>query len=303
MSDNPHAAWSDFWANQGGKGSDSGCLPAGYQAIDTAQQECWRAFAKTLPKSPRVLDLATGDGRVMRWIMSARRDAKLTGCDMADKVPSPPRGAKVRAGVQMEDLPFPDDRFHTVVSQFGFEYGDTENVAKEAARVMRDGGTMAILTHRQDGPILAHNLKRREQIRWAIDEKNLPEIALKSLQLRGRGIVTIPTAIQQAPEEGARLHGPQSAAWEIAEALRQTLAMSRHDHPSNVAQLIDTLVARARNELGRIASLEAACSTTADEDRFAATIEAAGFEPIKSEPVLEKGRAEHFADFRTYRLS
>lgn len=303
MNDTPHAAWSDFWANQTSKEAGGGCLPSGYQGIDAAQQEHWRSYAKTLPKSAQVLDLATGDGRVMRWIMSARRDAKVTGCDMADEIPPAPRGAKVRAGVQMEDLPFPDDRFHTVVSQFGFEYGDTENVAKEAARVMRDGGTMAILTHRQDGPILAHNLKRREQIRWAIEDRDLPSIARQSLQLRGRGIFTIPTAIHQAPADGARLFGARSAAWEIAEALRQTLAMSRHDHPSNVAQLIDTLVARARNELGRIASLEAACSTTADEDRFAATIEAAGFEPIKSEPVLEKGRAEHFADFRTYRLS
>ena len=296
-------SWNDFWANQGSKGTDSGCLPAGSQGIEAAQQECWCAFAKTLPRSPRVLDLATGDGRVMRWIMSARRDAKVTGCDMADEIPPAPRSAKVRAGVRMEDLPFPDDRFHAVVSQFGFEYGETEKVATEAARVMRDGGTMAILTHRLDGPILAHNLKRRDQIRWAIDEKNLPDIARKSLQLRGRGIFTIPTAIQQAPEEGARLHGPQSAAWEIAEALRQTLAMSRHDHPANVAQLIDTMVFHARNELGRIASLEAACATTADEDRFTAAIEAAGFEPTGIEPVLEKGRATRFADFRTYRLS
>ncbi|SMQ62164.1 Methyltransferase domain-containing protein [Altererythrobacter xiamenensis] len=295
-------SWNDFWAQS--KSSGQGCLPAaGYEQIDAAQKARWVDLAKQLPRNARVLDLATGNGLVMRWMLGERRDLKLTGVDLAPVLPPSPKGTKTRAGVPMEELPFPDDRFHAVVSQFGFEYGDTAKVAEEAARVLGKGGTLAILTHRQDGPILAHNLKRREQIRWAIDEKNLPDIARKSLQLRGRGIFTIPTAIQQAPEEGARLHGPQSAAWEIAEALRQTLAMSRHDHPANVARLIDTMVFHARNELGRIASLEAACATTADEERFTAAIEAAGFEPTGIEPVLEKGRATRFADFRTYRLS
>lgn len=300
MTNNPHAAWNEFWALNKGSGQDGGCLPAGYQGINNAQKAVWAHFAKSLPKNARVLDLATGDGRVMAWLMGARRDLKLNGCDMAEQLPNPPRGAKVKSGVRMEALPYPDGQFTCLTSQFGFEYGDTARVATEAARVLRDSGTLAILTHRQDGPILAHNLKRRAQIHWAIDEQGLPELAKRSLQLRSGGLAVVPQAISEAPAKGAAAHGPQSAAWEIAEAIRQSLAMGARDHPTNVARLIDTIVSRARNELGRIASLEAACMTTYDEAKFNAAIFEAGFEVSNNQPIVEAGQNQPFANFRTY---
>ena len=300
MANNPHAAWSEFWALNKGSGQDGGCLPSGYQGIHQAQQAGWSAYAKTLPKGARVLDLATGDGRVMAWLMAARRDLKVMGCDMAPQLPNPPRGAKVKAGVEMERLPYPDARFATLTSQFGFEYGDTAKVAAEAARVLKADGELAILTHRQDGPILAHNLKRREQIRWAIEEQDLPAIAKNSLQLRVGARAHVPPAIAHAPQQGAETHGAQSAAWEIAEAIRQTLAMGARDHPANVAALIDTIVSRAHNELGRIASLEAACATTADEAGFVGAIEAAGFETLERTPITEAPGGSAFADFRRF---
>lgn len=302
MNGNPHAAWNDFWADNQGSGNSGGCLPAGYRLIDAAQQQAWHSLARALPKSAQVLDLATGDGRVMRWLQAVRRDLKLTGADMADRLPAPPRGTKIKAGVRMEALPFPEARFHAATSQFGFEYGETAAVAKEAARVLRTGGTLAILTHRMDGPILAHNLKRRDQIRWAIEQQDLPAIAKRSLQLRQAGVAVIPQPIVQAPAEGARIYGPQSAAWEIAEAIKRSLVMGMRDHPANVAQLIDTIVSRARNELGRIASLEVACETTADEESFEASIAAAGFEAVARTALLEQGQSQAFADFRQYQL-
>lgn len=301
MTNNPHTAWNEFWALNKGSGQDGGCLPAGYQGIHNAQKAMWTQFAKSLPKNARVLDLATGDGRVIAWLMGARRDLKMSGCDMAEELPNPPRGAKVKAGVRMEALPYPDRQFACLTSQFGFEYGETALVAGEATRALREGGTLAILTHRQDGPILAHNLKRRAQIQWAIEEQGLPELAKRSLQLRSGGLAVVPLAISEAPAKGAAEHGAQSAAWEIAEAIRQSLAMGARDHPANVARLIDTIVSRARNELGRIASLEAACATTADEAQFDAAICEAGFEVVDNVPLVEAGKGQPFANFRTYR--
>ncbi|MEP2440379.1 MAG: methyltransferase domain-containing protein, partial [Marinomonas sp.] len=276
--------------------------------INGAQAKIWAEFAASLPKKARVLDMATGDGRVMGWLIGARRDLKVGGCDMAPQLPEPPRGTKAKPGVKMEALPYPSKQFFGVTSQFGFEYGETKQVAAEAARVLRDDGVLAILTHRQDGPILAHNVKRRAQIQWVLKEQGLPELAKRSLQLRlggiaGGGQIIIPQAISEAPAKGAAAHGPQSAAWEIAEAIRQSLVMGARDHPANVARLIDTIVSRAQNELGRINSLEAACANTADYAGFDAALTAAGFEQTAMEPVLEGGQSAPFADFRTYRLS
>lgn len=306
MVNTSHAAWNEFWALNKGSGQDGGCLPSGYQGINGAQAKIWTEFAAALPKKARVLDMATGDGRVMGWLLGARRDLKVGGCDMAPVLPEPPRGTKVKPGVKMEALPYPDRQFSCVTSQFGFEYGETQKVAKEAARVLRDDGILAILTHRQDGPILAHNVKRRAQIKWVIEEQGLPELAKRSLQLRmgvmNGGPAIIPQAISEAPAKGAAIHGPQSAAWEIAEAIRQSLVMGARDHPANVARLIDTIVSRANNELGRINSLEAACANTADDAAFDAALAHAGFEQTGMELVLESGQSAPFADFRTYRL-
>lgn len=291
-------AWGDFWA--AGAKSQAGCLPAGYRGIDAAQTQKWVEFAKSLPPKPRVLDLATGDGRVMRWILNARRDAKLTGTDLAPELPAPPKGTKTRAGVPMEKLPFHDGAFSAVTSQFGFEYGDTAKVSAEVGRVLHPDGQLAILTHRQDGPILAHNVERRKQLSWALDDQQLIELAKRSLSLRAAGLAAIPAKISRAPREGARLFGPNSAAWEIAEAVRQSLVLGQRDTEGNVARLLDSIADKAANELGRIASLEVACARTASTATFTGSIEAGGLSQLSIAPVVDANNAAPFADFRIF---
>ncbi len=301
MTSSHDAAWTDFWAQNQNAGQGGGCLPAKWQSIETAQRAMWDAFAKGLPKGASVIDVATGDGRVMGWLLAKRRDLKLTGVDMAPQLPEPPKGTKIRGGVSMEALPFPDGKFASATSQFGFEYGDLEKAAAELARVVKSGGKIGIMTHRIDGPILAHNLKRRAQIAWAIDEHELIETGKRSLSLRASGLQTMSPKLNEAPAAGARIFGQGSAAWEIAEAVRQSLVMGRRDDPRNVAKLLDTIADKARNEMGRISSLEAACQQTSDEDKFAAALQAGGLRQHSVEPVCEDGNTGPFADFRVLR--
>ncbi|MXP13416.1 methyltransferase domain-containing protein [Altererythrobacter confluentis] len=290
------AAWGDFWAAE--LKSTAGCLPSGYLGIDAAQAKKWLEFAKTLPAKSRLLDLATGDARVMRWILQARKDVKPTGIDRAPQLPIPPKGTKVRAGVSMEMLPFRDSAFSAVTSQFGFEYGDTSKISTEIARVLRPDGRVAILTHRQDGPILAHNLERLKQLSWVLDDQNLIELAKRSLSLRVAGISAIPAKISLAPEEGARLFGATSAAWEIAEAVRQSITLGQRDTVANVRQLLDQIAAKAANERGRIASLQIACARTADSDGFLREISDGGLTQLSIQPVAEAKSIPPFADWR-----
>lgn len=298
-----HGAWNAFWERQdrvGGKGS-GGCLPESWQSIDRTRSEVWKDFARTLPRSARVLDLATGDGLVMAHMLAARRDLKMTGIDRAEKLPPGPRGAKLKGGISMEDLPFPDARFAAITSQFGFEYGDVANVAREAARVLHRDGKLALMTHRLDGPIVAHNRKRREQITWAIEEQDLLRQAKNSLALRGAGIAAIPKSIIEAPEKGAALHGQQSAAWEIAEAIRRTLHLGRRDTPAEVAKVIEEIGAQARNELGRIASLELAAEAASDTEAFLGALSNAGLECVAHRELVDSVSPQPFADFRIFK--
>ena len=293
-------AWGDFWSrNKGGSGDSGGCLPARWAGIEDVQKGAWQRFAADLPKNARVLDLATGDGRVMRWLLHERRDLKLIGSDLAPSLPQAPKGTKLRAGVAMEDMPFADGQFDACVSQFGFEYGDTAKAAAELARVVSPGGKVGLMTHRLDGPILAHNVSRRAGIAWAIEEHKLVSKAKGSLRMRAMGGPAVPPLIANAPLEGAAEHGEGSAAWEIAEAIRQTLAMGARDHPGRVAATLDEIGKQAENEMGRIASLEAACVAAASPE-FSAMLCEAGLEERETVELGEPDGGRIFADFRIF---
>ena len=225
----------------------------------------------------------------------------LQGVDLAPELPDPPPGTRTRGGVAMEDLPFADDSFDGVTAQFAFEYGDPGEVAAEIARVLSSEGKVGLITHRGDGPILAHNLARREAIRWAIEGQKLIEKAKRSLALRALGQVGVPPALAASPRAGAKRFGQHSAAWEIAEAVRQTLAMGARAHPADVAATLDRLAIQARNELGRIASLENACRTADDTATLEAAFAAAGLEQCEIRDLAEPGRPP-FAHFRLLTL-
>ncbi|MBH5322387.1 class I SAM-dependent methyltransferase [Aurantiacibacter sediminis] len=299
-------AWNTFWERQdrGGQSQEgTGCLPSGWQGIADTQKRVWQSFTRSLPKGAKILDLATGGGVVLQQIKEKRRDLDLTGVDRATALPDAPKGVTLRGGVDIADLPFPDDDFAAITSQFGFEYGDIEAGAREAARVLSPGGKLGLITHRLSGPIVAHNRKRRDQIAWAIEENELLAIARKSLGLRDAGIAAIPQAIVEAPRRGIAAHGEKSAAWEIAEAIRQTLHFGRNDTPDQVLAVLDDIEAQARNELGRIASLERASAVASDGDQFAKVLEDAGF-VYNQEAMLTDGRSpDPFATFHVYTLS
>lgn len=295
----PKDPWGDFWVSTEGA-HGGGCLPTRWDGIDTAQRQAWQEFAKLLPKAAYVLDLATGDGRVMGWLLGVRRDLKLVGVDLAPRIPQPPKGSRSRAGISMEALPFGDASQDAITSQFGFEYGDTDGVLREIMRVLKPGGRVGLMTHRLDGPILEHNRPRREGLLWVVDEIGLIAKARASLALRAL-VPGVPSVIRAAPQEAARQFGAGSAGWELAEAILQTLAMGHNDHPQNVLGLLNTLEAKARNEIGRIDSLEGACRSIADQDALTRRFGEAELQIDSHRLVKEDGGGQPFADMWTLR--
>ncbi len=111
-----------------------------------------------------ILDLATGDGRVMTSLLTARRDLKPVGIDRESRLPDAPRGTLLEVGVPLEDLPFPNERFAAISSRFGSEYSDPAFAVRDVRGILAGNGIVGLLMHGPDGPILAHNLSRRDQI-------------------------------------------------------------------------------------------------------------------------------------------
>lgn len=296
------AAWSDFWAanaGAGASGNGGGCLPQRWAAIEAAQRAAWHGFIADLPEGAAVLDLATGDGRVLGWMRADRADLALTGIDLAPTLPAPPEGTRTQGGVAMEQLPFGDRTFGAVVSQFGFEYGDVPAVAAEIARVLAPGGRVGLMVHRGDGPILEHNAARRAAIDWVLGEQQLGAILRQALAAPNGGPEVAAQVAAAIGMLGARKFGEDSPGWEIPEALRRAVLMGAPAGPDAILATIAEIEARAANEIGRIASLERACAVADQREALAAAFAAQGLAPGAASDVCEpSGRA--LASFLTF---
>ena len=282
------AAWSDFWAHQGSS-CTPGCLPARWQSVFSLLETKWRAFAAGLPRKARVVDLATGDARVLHWMGQERADLVRTGIDLAPVLPPPPPGVDIHPGTAMETLPFEDASIDGIVSQFGVEYGDPPQIACEIARVTEEDAPVAFVVHRGDGAILAHNLARAAQIEWVLDEAGLIEHTRTALAEEPAPWPTALAAVAALVEEGRRTYGEGSAGWEIPEAVRRSLVMGAQagDSAAGVAQLLDRIECQARNELARIASLEEACQTADEREDFLGAFQAVGLALAEGEELRD----------------
>lgn len=250
--------WAEFWSRSRPAG-EGGCLPHALQRIDDAETAAWQDFAAKLPRRGRVLDLATGDGVVLKKIARIRQDLNLLGVDSSPSLPQPPKGISLRAGVPLEKLPFPDRSFDGVTSQFGFEYSNTDQAAAEVGRVLRPRGRFQFVMHRSEGPILKHNLPRREALLWVLSSGFL-ERAKDIVRARKVAAVPTPTLFADASREADHLFPRQGAGRELLEAIIITLNRGRNSPTRTSLEVLRELEEKARNEVGRIDSLRrAAC--------------------------------------------
>lgn len=146
------AAWSAYWAT-GGLHSCVGSFDGNYGG---AIAGFWRGVFARLPATPvRAIDLATGNGAIPLMLWEQRGSPgglSVDAVDLAQVAPAwhePGKHAGIRfhAGVAMEALPFEDASFDLVTSQYGFEYARREEALAEALRVLKPGGSLALVMH------------------------------------------------------------------------------------------------------------------------------------------------------------
>jgi SAM-dependent methyltransferase len=146
------AAWSLFWADP----AQSRCA-AGAPEIWQSLADHWSSFATSLQPGTRVLDLGCGAGAVGRMLLDARDDLHITGVDAAKVPRSNHARLELLSDTDMESLPFPELSFGAVVSQFGYEYSNTADAAREIARVLAPGAKLSFLVHHSESAIVRTN--------------------------------------------------------------------------------------------------------------------------------------------------
>lgn len=236
----PRGAWSDFWASAGGEA----CLPNAPAPVRETLAAVWAALAAVLPPAARVLDIAAGNGAVLRALLAARPDLNLAGIDYADVGPAA-RQLGIIGGIDAAKLPFENAAFDAVTSQFGIEYCP-DGALIEAGRVLRPGGPLCLVVHTVDSPAIAHNRARHAALA-ALDAAGLFGLA-RAVAAGHREDPRLAAAIADA----RRRHAAQSVSEELPVAIGQLLQRG-----SGVAA-IATIEARARAEMARLAAMIAA---------------------------------------------
>ena len=118
-------------------------------ALSLGQDPLWRRFlVSRLPRSGRVLDVATGTGLVAAELI--RRGFEVTGVDQSAEMLDVARrrfGDKVElVEASADSLPFANDTFDHLTVTYLLRYVDDPGATlAELARVVRAGGTVASL--------------------------------------------------------------------------------------------------------------------------------------------------------------
>lgn len=157
--DSASPAWGAFWSE-----SDlDGCTRAfPTEARDRIALGWSRAFAGAGTRGS-VLDLACGKGAVLRYAAAAGF-APLKGIDIAPTASLAGGPFDLSGNINAGALPFPDQSFDVVVSQFGVEYAELRKAVDEAARVSRSA--VVLLTHAADGVVVVQSREQVAQIDW-----------------------------------------------------------------------------------------------------------------------------------------
>lgn len=150
--------WSSYWAG----GALHSCIGSYTDNYSGAVGDFWQARFQCLRTGSRVLDLATGNGALpllLQGYADAEREIRIDAVDLAEVAPpwlQPSRHPDItfHSGVAMEDLPFMDQSFDLIVSQFGLEYASWPQALYEILRVGKPDATAAFVMHHADSVLV-----------------------------------------------------------------------------------------------------------------------------------------------------
>ena len=148
--------WDDYWQNTKALNSFAeGEQGSGYNG---AIAEFWHQQFTALPANARILDLACGNGALAVLALQFNNEFQVYGSDAAQINPQGQFSEQDNAypflqqirffpSMPSEQLSFADQSFDAVYSQFGFEYGDSEQTLQQIRRVLKPGGRFTALIH------------------------------------------------------------------------------------------------------------------------------------------------------------
>lgn len=186
--------WSRFW-ERGTLTTFEGHFRENY---DAEIRDFWWAQFAHLADGAVIVDLATGNGALAllaaRYAREHDRNFAITGVDSAAIDPERLRAAwpalagdfdavRLQACTPLEATGLADGSVDLVVSQYGFEYGDTAAGSREAGRILRPGGRLAMVLHHDDSAILSQAREGLAQVALCLQQEKLLDQARRMIRL------------------------------------------------------------------------------------------------------------------------
>jgi SAM-dependent methyltransferase len=124
--------------------------------IENNFKKVLRGAVGEISKEARILNIACEFDLVPDWLGSQVWPENVFGLELnqavIDKVPN-----VKKCNVDLEAFPFPDESFDLVISVWGLEHFQTENVFQEIQRVLRPGGKFVFIVPNVNYPAFLLN--------------------------------------------------------------------------------------------------------------------------------------------------
>jgi len=265
----------------------------------------WTDYFRSLASGSRILDIATGNGAVALMALDQSDllalDFRIQAIDAAniDPIVALPKLAErlcrieFLGGIQSENLPFGDDVFDAVCGQYAFEYSDLKSTVRESARVLKRGGELMFMTHTKDSEVFA-----------ATKSQLMDCEVLAGLELTAKARAMLKSESDSQVFELCKESFSKSAAVAM-ERLDRATGQSQVFISQFLKELGDIYQVRRDEQLvaslSRLAKLEAdllshtlrlqslrdAALGPEDIENCEATLQANGFELLRSRPVAD----------------
>jgi len=303
--------WSSYWSGN----RVSACMQTNDGNYNSVIGQHWQTHFSTLADESRILDLATGNGAVLHFAIDTAKNQNksfdLFGIDLAHINPwahmeqksVQPSRIQFLPNISIESLPFANNMFDSVVSQYGAEYASLEPTVCEAVRVLRASGTLNWICH-SDTSVVYHNSCREiEDARYMLEQTAVIDHLSNIIQIQTHAGQFIQNSHQQTlntPERQAlqvalqacfnRLkQSPQHS--EILDVFLQNLAylyQHRESHsPELVLEKIDDIQTELVFFMQRLQALVNSALSAQKLELIQVLLEKSGMINISSNPILK----------------
>jgi SAM-dependent methyltransferase len=313
--------WTRYWA-RGTVTTFEGHFGDNY---DAEIRDFWSRQFDSLSDGATLVDLATGNGALpllaAKYAREHGRHFAIIGVDSAAIDVAVLRAAlpglaadldavELRGDTRLEDTGLPAGAAALVTSQFGFEYGDTAAGAREAFRLLRSGGRLAMILHHEDSAILSQAREGLRQVELCLEGERLlarARLLIKLLRSArrdpgGRRLLLSPGAEKVrddmlAAVERIRAYAvrPEVRAEDtgfiefMVPAVMRLVDRSHGVEPRRVEQAMAGLADEIEGYRRRMADLVSAARSAADMDRIRDQLADAAFVNIEREPLFYGG--------------